>query len=373
MMTNYTLARGNTGSIFKISNEFSTSGIYESPVYDASANAKWGRISWNTNIKEGTTINLFTRTGNGLNPDSTWSNWQASLTESLTTPLVEETKPYLNENNGIIQSPLARFIQYKAELSTINNHATPILKGVSISYLPDNQPPEITNVSIKNDDNSQPATSEAEKKEEEKEEKEVKPEQSSSADKDNDATETKTSQLITWNVNDPDNDHLLSTIFFKNVNETNWHLLAKDIEGQNSYTWETDLIDDAKYQIKILTSDRLDNPIERELQTEMINYPFIIDNTEPVISNIKISNEDKNNYTVTGTISDNISNISSMRYSVDTENWISVFPIDRLFDYRNEDFSFTVTEMTRGEHSVTIETTDSEENKGSAKISIEVK
>ena len=168
---------------------------------------------------------------------------------------------------------------------------------------------------------------------------------------------------------------MLSAIFFKNVNEKDWHLLAKDIREQNSYTWETNSIDDAEYQIKISTSDRLDNPKERELQTEMLSRPFIIDNTKPEISNIKISQTDKCNYTVTGTVSDKMSNISSMRYSVDVdnENWIPVFPVDELFDYRNENFSFTVSEMTKGKHSVTISTTDSEENKGRANISIEVK
>ncbi|MGR3318328.1 MAG: hypothetical protein ACUZ8O_07575 [Candidatus Anammoxibacter sp.] len=363
---------GNNGSVFKISNEFSTSGIYESSIHDASINAKWGRISWNTNIKEGTTITLFTRTGNSKKPDRTWSNWQASLT----APPIEETNQYPNEISGIIQSPPARLIQYKAEFTTINKYATPILKDVSISYLPDNQPPEISNVSIKNNGNSQSATSKAEEEEEEEEEEktEEKPDQST-ADKNNNTTEKIASQLITWDVKDPDNDQLLCTIFFKDVNETNWRLLAKDIQGQNSYTWETDSIDDAKYQIKILVSDRLDNPIERELQTEMISRSFIIDNTKPEISNIRISKTDKGNYTVTGTVSDNMSNISSMRYSVDvdTENWTSVFPIDRLFDYRNENFSFTVSEMTKGKHSVTINTTDAEENKGSAEISIEVK
>ncbi|MGR3176487.1 MAG: hypothetical protein ACUZ8E_00335 [Candidatus Anammoxibacter sp.] len=357
---------GNNGSVFKVSNEFSTSGIYESPVHDASINAKWGRISWNTNIKEGTTITLFTRTGNSQNPGRTWSDWQTPLTASL----IEETKPYPNECSGIIQNPTARFIQYKAELSTINNHATPILKGVSISYLPDNQPPEIVNVNIKNNDNSQPATS----KKTENGKTETQPDQSSS-DKNNNKTEKLTSQLITWNVKDPDNDQLLSTIFFKNVNETDWHLLAKDIREENSYTWETANMDDAEYQIKILASDRLDNPKERELQTEMISLPFIIDNTKPEISNIKISKADNGNYTVTGSVSDNMSNIASMRYSVDadTENWTSVFPVDQLFDYRNENFSFTVSEMTKGKHSVTINTTDAERNKGSANVSIEVK
>ncbi|MGR3220331.1 MAG: hypothetical protein ACUZ8H_11030, partial [Candidatus Anammoxibacter sp.] len=358
---------GNNGSVFKISNEFSTNGIYESQVLDASVNAKWGRISWSASIKKGTTITLFTRTGNSRNPDRTWSNWQALRTITL----IEESNPSANKSyGGIIQSPKARFLQYKAELATINNRATPILKGVSISYLPNNRPPEITNVNITSNTDPEPETSKATENDKTKTEP-VK----AASDKKNTSEEKTSSRLITWNVNDPDNDRLLSSIFFKNVNETDWHLLTKDIRDQNSYTWETDSIDDAEYQIKILTADRLDNRKDSALQTEIASSPFIIDNTKPEISNINISQTDKCDYTVTGTASDKMSNISSMRYYVDgdTENWTSVFPIDLLFDYRTEDFCFTVSGMTKGKHSVTINTTDAEKNKGSTNISIEVK
>lgn len=362
---------GNNGSVFKVSNEFSTSGIYESPVHDASINSRWGRISWDADIVKGTMITLFTRTGNSQTPDCTWSDWEPIRWEGIQyqTPLIEGLESCRSERSGVILSPQARFIQYRAEFTTINNHATPVLKGVSISYLPDNQAPKIASVNIKNDNkDSQPTSSDRPKNDR----IEIKPLHTPS-DRNNNQKGNYAKKLITWDVQEPDNDQLLFDLYFKKAGEMNWQPLARDIRGKNIYTWETNSIADGKYQIKISASDILSNPKEKALQSALISQPFPIDNTRPVITDIRVLNTEDGGCKVTGTASDNMSNISSMQYSVDAGDLGSVFPADQLFDYKNEVFQFTALELTKGQHTVIINAIDSENNIGSERISVGIK
>jgi hypothetical protein len=86
------------------------SGTFTSRVFDASdAHPTWGQL----NATVSGTATFETRSGNAPTPDSTWSAFQALGA------------------NGAIQSPSARYIQYRATLSG----ATPSLDKVTIDYV----------------------------------------------------------------------------------------------------------------------------------------------------------------------------------------------------------------------------------------------
>ena len=80
----------------------------------------------------GTGVELYTRCGNTQAPDSTWSAW---------------SKPYTNAAGEPIESPKARYLQWKAVL-TGSGKATPMLTSVTSAYLPRNARPSIASITV---------------------------------------------------------------------------------------------------------------------------------------------------------------------------------------------------------------------------------
>ncbi len=96
-----------------------TSGMLTSSVLDTEGAAQWGDVTWTATVPPGTSLILYTRSGNTTNPDDgTWSDWSAGYTSSPAP----------------ISSPPARYLQYRADLATTDPYTTPVLHDVSVEY-----------------------------------------------------------------------------------------------------------------------------------------------------------------------------------------------------------------------------------------------
>lgn len=96
------------------------SGTYISKAFDSGAlGTIWSKINWTADITSGTNITISTRTGDVITPDQTWTVWSNELNDSMGTQ---------------ITSLRARYIQYRATLSTLYSSETPLLKEVTITY-----------------------------------------------------------------------------------------------------------------------------------------------------------------------------------------------------------------------------------------------
>jgi hypothetical protein len=95
-----------------------TSGRFISTAFDGESNISWGRIKWNADIPNGTTMKIRTRTSSD---NSTWSSWSTWY------------------NNGDrITSPSNRYILYQVWFETTNVTLTSILNDITIELnLPD--------------------------------------------------------------------------------------------------------------------------------------------------------------------------------------------------------------------------------------------
>ncbi|MYK39237.1 MAG: SMP-30/gluconolactonase/LRE family protein, partial [Gemmatimonadetes bacterium] len=103
-------------------------GHFESAVEDFAIHARWGALEWRGTQPSDTRITVQTRTGNSEEPDKTWSAWSEPLTESGQT----------------ITSPPARFIQYRVEMESTRDGATPRLSSIEIRGVQVNLKPRIT-------------------------------------------------------------------------------------------------------------------------------------------------------------------------------------------------------------------------------------
>ena len=58
------LATGNPGKLFTVTTDYVEDGTLESEVHNAQSLSRWGKLSWEGAMEEGTTITFSTRTGN---------------------------------------------------------------------------------------------------------------------------------------------------------------------------------------------------------------------------------------------------------------------------------------------------------------------
>jgi hypothetical protein len=93
-------------------------GAYVSPVRDTGGVSQWGAISWAASLPTGTILSLQVRSGTTPAPDASWSAWSWPITTSGTA----------------LPAPLARYVQYSANLATTNHLVSPVLEEVQIAY-----------------------------------------------------------------------------------------------------------------------------------------------------------------------------------------------------------------------------------------------
>ena len=107
------LATGNPGKLFNLTATYVEEGTLESTVHDAKSLSRWGKLSWEGEMADGTAIAFSTRTGNTKKPDDTWSDWSDELTTA---------------EGSQIPNGDGQYIQWRAKFTTSDTAQTPILK-----------------------------------------------------------------------------------------------------------------------------------------------------------------------------------------------------------------------------------------------------
>ncbi len=303
----------------------------------------------------GTAVALFTRSGNVDNPDRNWSPWSAALTAP------GQKSP----------SPGARFIQWKAVLSSAKGQTTPWLDTVEIAYLPKNLPPVIDEVQVTPPGYkfqpagmmtpapaatiTLPALGQPKQ-----------PQAAGSVRFEPPATmqQARGWQGVRWAAHDDNDDTLSYSVFIRGKDEHNWKLL-KDKITEKSFAWDSSTFPDGTYLLKVAASDVLSNTEADALSDEQESAPFVIDNTPPDIAGLKAS-VSANKIRVTFSASDALSTIKKAEYAIDAGEWRPVLPVGRLSDAQQEEYNFDI-DAAAGEHTIAVRVYDRVENYAVAK------
>lgn len=344
-------ATGNLGKLLRLNSSSASTGWFESPVHDAGAVARWGRIHWHG---QGQGVAFRTRTGNSARPDATWSDWSSAI---------------MNPSQAAISSPNARYIQWRAEFSA-NAGAPPALDDVSIAYLPQNTPPVVRSIIVSGMSGLKTATST--------------PSSGAAASYSITVSDTgdtsspagTSSQTIsrgagqqiqiTWQADDPDGDHLIYNLYFRGDDESEWKLLRGNMT-ENTFVLDGDVLADGRYFFRVTASDRPSNPASFAREAELISSPVLIDNTPPVVTpgvprrvgstlEIEVDAEDR------GSV------LRRCEYSVDAGPWSPVEAVDGVTDSAREHFSIRLEGFPTGEHLISIRVFDATGNAGLAKV-----
>jgi hypothetical protein len=344
--TGVSLATGHVGALYRIDEAPEAAGEYESPVHDATAISRWGKLGWRGEGCAGCRVTLRTRTGNTVRPDATWSDWSAPATDA---------------ESSAVTSPNARYVQWKAEFTGAAGR-TPTLDYVRLTSLPQNAAPKVTSITVSSSQAAAvPAATVA----------------TASAAPVYTVTVTDTGEtgassltgtpsqsatravseslVIAWTAEDPDADKLTYTLEFRADDQRDWKPLKKDVT-EASVTLEADALADGRYFLRVTASDAAANAPADARTGSLTSPPIMVDRTPPLV---RIANNRVD-------ASDASSPLTRCEYSVNAGPWAMLAAVDGIVDSREEAFAIPVIAGT-GERLLAVRCYDGANNVGTAR------
>ncbi|HTW63962.1 MAG TPA: hypothetical protein VME17_05065 [Bryobacteraceae bacterium] len=344
-------ATGDMGKVFRLDSGAGTNGSYESPVHDSGSVARWGRITWRSS---GGDVQVSTRTGNSARPDRTWSDW---------------SQPFSNPQDALIQSPNARYIQWRASL----NGPAAAIENVSLAYLPQNNPPVVRSINVTMQPNGSAGLKAAATSTAAAAYTVTVTDTGESSTPAGTPTQTLShgsgSQIqVTWQADDPDGDRLLYTLYFRGEGEKQWKLLRANI-AENSLLLDGDVLADGRYYFRVIASDQPSNAANVARTDELISAPVLIDNTPPVVT-LGAARRNDTHVDVDAEVTDQTSSLRRCEYSLDAGPWTPVEAADGVTDSPHEQYHIAVDHLRPGEHLLVVRAYDAANNAGLAKVVI---
>ena len=337
------LATGNPGKLFTLTANYVKEGTLESTVHDAKSLSRWGKLSWEGEMGEGTAISFSTRTGNTKKPDDTWNDWSDELTTA---------------EGSQVPNADAQYIQWRAKFTTSDTAQTPVLKKVTLASVQTNVEPRFTSIEV--DDGSGGNRDQGRRPSGGLAPPSARGSDSGRSSNGNNAP-TK-NWKVSWKVEDANDDTLQYTLYYKGVSESNWRLLKKEL-SKAEYEWDITTVPDGRYTVKAVATDKLSNPVGWAKSVEKVSMPFEIDNTQPSIGEIQVTANGNGTYKVACDVMDATTSIQKAVYKIDSdEHWKAIFPEDGIFDSKQENLLLKTGELPEGAHTIIIQVTDRAQN-----------
>jgi hypothetical protein len=317
------VATSNSGKVFRLGDTVATNAIYTSEVFDAQGFAQWGRAEVRAAAAG---FDLFVRSGNVESPLMGWSEWVRVGTD------------------GAFAAPAGRFVQWKAELRSGGT-----VDSVALNYLQKNVAPVVDEVvvqpgarvtatpaapnaatvqvafpaaagatpavSFTPDAGSQPLT----------------------------AQKDKTAVTVRWTAHDDNGDDLMFAVWYRGAGEANWRLL-KDKITERVYSFDSALLPDGSYALKVVASDAPVHTDAEALTGERTSEVFVVDTTPPMPGVLAATMVAGTPMKIHATLEarDATSPIAHAEYSLDAGPWQYLEPVGKVSDSLMEHYDFTV-------------------------------
>ena len=328
------------GKVMRQAGRLAARGTYESEVHDAGAAARWGVMRWRGVTPPGSRIELATRSGNTAIPNDTWSPWSDAYTEASGSP---------------IASPNARYLQWRATLHG-GGDASPVLTAVTAAYLPRNLRPEITQLTVHppgtvfqqtistgdpplagldERPGSRPATGAVGRE-----------------------GYRKGIQTFRWQASDANRDPLEYSVSYQRDGDTGWHVLRTGLR-ETVFAWDTTMIPDGAYRVRISASDAAGNAPGAALVGERDSAVFDVDNAPPRIE-VETRRREGGRVVLPFTVRDAQSPVQRVEIAAGNADWRVVFPLDGVPDGLVERFEVVLDAAATGP--VVIRATDALRN-----------
>jgi outer membrane protein assembly factor BamB len=318
------VATSNLGKVFTLAGQPSDEGSFESEVLDARLFSKWGRAE----ARGSGNYELAVRSGNVDNPDRNWSPWK-------TVQLGKD---------GKLDIPAARFLQWRVTFKPSSMSSR--VESVKLYYYTKNVAPVIEDIAVQTGARVTPSSPRSAISESVNvsfrptKESGAAPTPPTRGEGGLLGTKDRGSITVRWSVRDENDDDLLSSVYYRGVNEQRWKLL-KDKVADRYYSFDSGLMPDGAYIVRVVATDAPSHAPEDALTATKESDHFEVDNTPPVIESLAAKNE-ADQLHVSFSANDAMSTIARAEYSVDGGEWIYVEPVGQLSDAKVETYDFNI-------------------------------
>ena len=334
------LVSSNPARVYLLEETISEEAKYTSEVIDTGKMVDWGTLRYlSVTGSFENHVEIQTRSGNIEDPNRSWSEWQ---------PL----------ENGRIQSPNSRFIQYQIHLLVDN----PGIQQTKVYYQEQNLHPMIDQIRIlkgayrlfsapqpsKNVNFSQVFGS-----------SQIRP-----TNRIPQLVMEKEEGAITaaWLPSDPNNDRLMFVLDVRKVGENEWISVAAELEHP-LYAMDIRGLEEGYYQFRVTADDWLDNGDGQSLQYASVSDPYLVDFTSPevVLHTLEV---DDDSVTFSLTVEDQFGIIERAYYSLNGGHVRKAIPVDGMFDSNQEAFEIVIEDLEAGSNSLIFQGYDENGNVG---------
>ena len=323
-----TVAAANPAGVHHLTAERVEEGTYTSDVLDAEQISLWGTARLSVRLPSGAGLSFATRSGNVADPEiggvtgwSAWSDPQALAAGSGGVAPLQAS----------VDAPPARFLQYRITLSADGHAVAPALTGLTIAYVTPNLRPKLNALTA-----AYPKFPGVDKP----------------------ASPTLTAE---WEASDANDDRLTYTLQQRPATADDtaapWLTLADAIDD-TSFEWDTRLVPDGYYELRIRAQDGSDNPGTMALSAARRSDPVLVDNTAPALNGLDIA-VSGSVATVSGVAADAHSPIHSVAYRLnDAQDESPLLPTDLIYDSTHEAWSIKLSDLSPGTHLLSLRVTD---------------
>jgi hypothetical protein len=151
---------------------------------------------------------------------------------------------------------------------------------------------------------------------------------------------------VRWAAHDDNDDDLVYSIYYRGDNENDWKLLKDNITDK-FYSWDSSLLPDGGYTIRVVASDSPSHSPDEALTDETISPRFEVDSTPPQVQAL-LAKVEGNIMHVSFRAADSFSAIKRAEYSIDAGDWHYIEPVGEISDSPTEEYDFTAA-LPQGE------------------------
>lgn len=310
----------NTGAVYRIESRVAANPEYRSAAKDVERFSRFGQYRVQGRNLAPDSVAIAFRSGNTRTPDATWSSW---------------TKPQ-TALEGSIGAPAAQFIQWKLTMEKAASQAA--VDGVSVAFINRNVAPEIEGIAVQDPAvvfittayPSAPQVVEATNPDEYGMFTSLDTPRERASAEQGKRMFRKGFRTVSWRASDDNGDSLRYTLSFRQKGSDKWLRLRENMT-ETQVNFDTSQLPDGRYELRLTASDAAENP-DLPLTDTKEGVEFLVDNRAPTIA---VSQGGGN---VTVRITDELSPIGKVEYSLDADKWIRLTPVDGIADSRDETF-----------------------------------
>jgi len=310
----------NTGAVYRIESRPSANPEFRSAAKDVERFSRFGQYRIEGNNLDAGSVAISFRSGNTRTPDATWSAWTMPQTAL----------------EGNIGAPAAQYLQWKVTMQKAVQSA--VIDGVSVAFINRNVAPEIEGIAVQDPAvvyittayPSAPQVVEATNPDEYGMFTSLDSPRERTAAEQGKRMFRKGFRTVSWRASDDNGDHLRYTLSFRQKGSEKWLRLRENMD-ETQLNFDTSQLPDGRYELRLSATDDLDNP-ETPLTDVKDGVEFQVDNSAPKIAVARNSDD------VTVRITDDLSPVGKVEYSIDADKWIRLTPVDGIADSRDETF-----------------------------------